>query len=140
MFYNNGRDASDYFNDLEQPLEVARTALLIVTMLTGDVVLVRAFALPFTTSRLSTENVDTSRMDRVEQEVLGGNPTTTHVALAHRCGRRLQFLLHVLRTISACAIGVLYSFSESKPGDESSPVFTQKIIEWVIGVVVSTLM
>ena len=44
MFYNDGRDASDYFNDLEQPLEVARTALLIVTMLTGDVVLVRAFS------------------------------------------------------------------------------------------------
>ena len=140
MFYNDGRDASDYFNDLEQPLEVARTALLIVTMLTGDVVLARAFSLPYTTFRLRTEKIDTPRMDRMEQTVLGRNPATAHVALTHRCGGRLQFLLHVLRTISACAIGVLYSFSESKPGDESSPVFTQKIIEWVIGVVVSTLM
>ncbi|KAJ3005276.1 hypothetical protein NUW54_g4411 [Trametes sanguinea] len=40
MYYDDGRSASDYYSNLRHPLEVARTGLLIVTLLTGDLVLI----------------------------------------------------------------------------------------------------
>ena len=41
QYYDGGTEPGDYFADLRNPLEVARTALLIVTLLIGDLILVR---------------------------------------------------------------------------------------------------
>ncbi|KAI0648754.1 hypothetical protein C8Q79DRAFT_469725 [Trametes meyenii] len=102
LYYEDGTKASAYYANLRKPLEVARTALLILTLFTGDLVLVHRMWIVW------------------NRRTLIAIPT---------CVTSLGLI--------TSGIGVLYQFSRHSPTDS---IFTKKITDWVIGVVVSTLL
>ncbi|KAI0353756.1 hypothetical protein OH77DRAFT_1522302 [Trametes cingulata] len=102
LYYEGGESPSEYYTDLRHPLEVARTALLIFTLLIGDVVLVHRMWIVWNRKHL-----------------IAVPPLVTIAGLL------------------TSGIGVLHQFSTNSPTDT---VFAKKITNWIIGVVVSTLV
>ncbi|KAJ3003658.1 hypothetical protein NUW54_g5194 [Trametes sanguinea] len=102
MYYDSGSSPGEYYSDLRQPYEVARTALLVFTLLIGDLVLVHRTWIVWNRNHW-----------------IALPPVVSSASLL------------------ASAIGVLHQFTVNKPTDS---VFAKKITNWVIGVVVSTLL